>query len=215
MTSRRQLRLLILSGLALLVVAFLVFHFEARLRGAASAAPLPVLGQVSGFQLTNQSGLPVNGGELRGRIWVGDIIFTRCPGPCVRMSTALSRLQSALPATGGIRLVSLTADPDHDTPTVLGEYARRFSADTNRWQFLTGSKKELYRLAIDDLLLAVGENPLGTNAPPEDLFIHSTRLVLVDGVGRVRGTFDGEDAEVVPRVVRATEALLAESRSKP
>jgi protein SCO1/2 len=135
---------------------------------------------------------------------VADIIFTRCPGPCATMTRRMRELQDALPVDERIRLVSLTTDPDYDSPAMLAAYARRFGADPERWQFLTGTKEQLRRLAVEGLKLAVVEKPPETREQPDDLFIHSTLLVVVDARGRLRAVF-----ESIPRVDEDPEAGAA------
>lgn len=214
-TPFKSLRFLILSGFGLLVAAALlrvVEHRRLPSPGRQGEAGLPVLSQLTDFRLTNQLGAEVTLATLRDRVWVGDIIFTRCPGPCVRMSETMRRLHAALAAGGRVGLFSLTADPSHDTPEVLGRYAERFGADPKRWLFLSGSQEEIYRLATQDLLLVVADNQADPTALPEDLFLHSTKLVVIDGEGRVRAAFDGEDAASVKRVTEVVNALLEQGK---
>jgi protein SCO1/2 len=160
--------------------------------------------------LTNQLGHPVSAKALKGNIWVADVIFTRCPGPCLLMTRSLSALQARLSERDKVRLVSLTADPEYDTVEVLRAYAERFEADAERWQLLTGSKAELYRFALDDLKLAAEEIEPARRENLNDLFIHSTMLVLVDPAGRVRGYFDGTDSAVPERLQAAIRRLQRE-----
>jgi protein SCO1/2 len=181
------LRVLIVAG-AVALVGLLVFGRFLRPR-----PPLPLLGQVGSFTLTNQLGLPFGSSNLAGRIWVADIIFTRCPGPCLRMSTNFAQLAATLPAEDRVMLVSLTADPAVDTPEMLRRYGEKFGARPDRWQFLTGRKDAVYAVAMQQLRLAVEEQEAGATVPPEDLFIHSTRLVLVDRQGRLRGVYEGAE----------------------
>lgn len=188
------------------IMALVLFLRQQHVAGP----PLPVLGQVTGFTLTNQAGQPWSSSSLEGRIWVADIIFTRCPGSCVVMTSHLRQLQQTLPESSEVSLVSLTADPAHDTPEVLRAYANRFEADPGRWQFLTGPQSEIYKVATGQLLLAVAENPDPDNAPIEDLFLHSTKLVLVDRQGRLRGVFDGTDPSVVEEIRVAVSRLERE-----
>jgi protein SCO1/2/putative membrane protein len=176
-------------------------------RWAAQPRPLPVYAQVGPFQLTNQLGRQVTAEELRGRIWVAGIIFTRCPGPCRQLSTAMGRLQAALPTDGSVQLVSLTADPEFDTPEVLRRYAEQYRADPARWLFLTGPRQEINRLATGDLLLALAETAAESRAHPQDLFVHSTKFVVVDGAGQVRGLFEGTDPASDAQVRRTIAAL--------
>lgn len=204
----RELKWLVLGACVGVVAGLLATAWLLRTLRPQRSLPreLPVLGHVSAFNLTNQQGQPFAFSQLTGTVWVADIIFTRCPGPCVRMSQQMKALQTALSLGSPVRLVSLTADPAHDTPAVLQDYGVRFQADPARWIFLTGAKADVYRLAIKDLLLAVEENA-ETNSL-ENLFIHSTKFVLVDRQGALRGVFDGEDPDSKPRILAAIRALL-------
>jgi protein SCO1/2 len=175
--------------------------------------PLPVLSRVTGFQLTNQLGRVVNANDLAGQVWVADIIFTRCPGPCVQMTRQLAELQTALRADRPVKLVSLTADPEFDTVKVLSDYAKRFGTQPNRWQFLTGRKSDVYDLAIKQLLLAVADTDPAQRTNDADLFIHSTKFVVVDPQGQVRAVFEGTEPESRPKLLETIERLLAEKRS--
>src|SRR6185369_3906786 len=116
--------------LVILAVAAALSRVEPR-RGRA--ATLPVLGQVADFSLTNQIGKAVTLANLSGHVWVADIIFTSCPGPCPRMTKQMKALQDGLPSESHARLVTLTTDPTTDTPAVLKTYAARFGADAERW----------------------------------------------------------------------------------
>jgi cytochrome oxidase Cu insertion factor (SCO1/SenC/PrrC family) len=209
----QKLEWLVWTGLGLVMGLVLGAFAYARLGPARVAEPpLPVLSQVTGFSLTNQFEEVVTAEALRGRPWLGEIIFTRCPGPCVRMTRNLAELQNRLPRDADLRFVTLTADPAYDTPAVLRAYAERFGADSNRWHFLTGPQVRLYELATKQLLLAVAENPDPANAPPDELFIHSTRMVLVDAAGRVRAAYDGESPAAQDQVLEDLRRLAAEPR---
>jgi protein SCO1/2 len=175
------------------------------------ARPLPVYGEVIDFRLTNQLGQAVSKADLKGRVWVADIIFTRCSGPCLAMTRTMKSIEAALRSETSVGLLSLTADPGFDTPAVLQKYAGRFDAACGRWQFLTGPKSDLYDLAVRGLKLAVQENT-DANPAEDNQFIHSTRLVLIDRNGKLRGlSFDGTEKQVIPDVLRAVEKLLRES----
>jgi protein SCO1/2 len=128
----------------------------------------------------------------------------------MEMTRKMQSIQAALPAGSDVTLLSLTADPAYDNPTVLKQYAGRFKATPSNWHFLTGPKMDVYRLAIEGLKLAVQENTDGK--PDENQFIHSTRFVLIDRHGRLRGVpFDGTEAATIPDILRAVRQLLAES----
>ena len=179
---------LVWGGLAVIIAAIFGAFVISKLRPAPS--PLPIYGNIADFSLTNQSGGRVSLADLRGRVWVADIIFTRCPGPCARMTRQMKELQAALPSASSARLVSLTTDADFDTPSVLQRYAEKFEAKPDNWIFLTGDKKEIARLAIDSLKLTALEKPAAERVSPEDLFVHSTIFVVVDKQARLRGVFE-------------------------
>ncbi|HWW00696.1 MAG TPA: SCO family protein [Candidatus Acidoferrum sp.] len=185
---------------ALLVLAFLLATLNPR---SGLGEPLPVISPVADFSLTNQNGEAVSLADLRGQVWVADIIFTRCPGPCLKMSRQMQDLQQSLPVRSRARLVTLTTDPDFDTPAVLKTYAERFGADLNRWCFLTGTKPQLAALARDSLkLTAVAKKPEERQSP-DDLFIHSTIFILVDKQGRLRGVFETTGEGIEPQRVKS------------
>jgi protein SCO1/2 len=205
-TSPRTERL-VWGGLilvALVIVGAFVFS-KFRTRPA-----LPVFGQVPSFVLTNQNGQAVSRQNLDGKIWVADIIFTRCPTQCLKMSRQMSELQPDIAAGDEVKLVSLTADPTFDTPPVLKIYGSRFGAGDNRWIFLTGDKASLYGLAIEGLKLSVAEKLPAEREAINDLFIHSTRFVLVDRQGRIRGWFDGNEPGLKEQILRGIQSLKAE-----
>jgi protein SCO1/2 len=137
------------------------------------------------FSLTERSGKPVSLSDLKGKVWVADFFYASCPGPCPMVSSRLSALQKAIGDDPNVRLVSISTDPDNDTPAVLQTYAQRFGA-SDRWLFLTGKKEEIYSLANLGFKLALVEDRTA-----KEPITHSTRLVLVDRVGTVRGFYDG------------------------
>lgn len=179
--------------LLLVIFGFLLSGLETRRRATA----LPILSQISTFALTNQSAQAVTLADLQGKVWVADIIFSRCAGPCPRMTRQMESLQAALPKDSNARLVTLTTDPAFDTPEVLNRHAARFNADTNRWWFLTGDKKEIATLAIDGLMLTAIEKKPEERLNVDDLFIHSTMFVVVDKQGRSRKTFETDGEGIV------------------
>ena len=122
---------------------------------------LRVIGPVADFTLTNQDGQLSTLADFTNHVWVADIIFTRCAGPCPRMTGQMRSLQNLLPPDSTAQLVTLTTDPDFDSPAVLKKYGERFNADSNRWTFLTGTKKEIAALASGSLKLSAVPVKLG------------------------------------------------------
>ncbi|HEY4952000.1 MAG TPA: SCO family protein [Verrucomicrobiae bacterium] len=178
-------------------------------------AILPVIGPIADFTLTNQNGKITTLADLTNHVWVADIIFTRCAGPCPIMTGQMKMLQDALPQTSHAKLVTLTTDPDYDSPDVMKRYAGRFNADFNRWTFLTGTKSEIAALASGSLKLSAVPVKSGDQKNPADLFIHTTIFVVVDKHAQLRGIFEtgGEGVDwtkVQPRVIATVRQLERE-----
>jgi protein SCO1/2 len=172
------------------------------LAGCAREKPLPILGQIPRFELTNQQGRGFDRSALDGHVWVADFIYTNCEGPCPRMS---SRMHSIQKATGpAVKLVSFTVDPQRDTPDALEQYGRKFEADDARWSFLTGPPATLDMLDHDAFKLG----NLGASMD------HSTRFVLIDKQGRVRGYYGLADGDPVARIAKDAARLEAEVSQK-
>jgi protein SCO1 len=196
----------------LLGLAYLLSFAE---MGSIHKSQLPVLNQVADFALTNQDGQLTTLADLTNHVWVADIIFTRCAASCPIMSRQMHFLQEALPPASTAKLVSLTTDPDYDTPPVLQRYGNHYGANFNRWMFLTGTKAQLGALATTGLKLGSTPVPVSDQKSPVDLFVHSTIFVVVDKQARLRDIFetegDGIDwTNVQPRIVEAVHQLESE-----
>ncbi len=179
---------------------------------SGSDAPKPEdlkpIGRVTGFSLKDQNGATVDAKDLLGKVWVADFIFTHCAGTCPVMTHTMADLDKELAAYPGIQLISFSMDPENDTPQVLKKYAEQYEATSPRWKFLTGPKDELYRLTTKDFKLNVDDR----NGTKEEPIIHSTKIVLVDAEGIIRGNFsstgaDGTGAQAV-KVIAASARKL-------
>ena len=162
------------------------------------------LWSVPDFNLIERTGKPVTLSDLKGKVWIADFFYTTCPGPCPMMNSRLSELQKLLAGESDVRLVSISTDPVKDTPEILQQYAQRFEA-SDRWLFLTGDKAHIYQLANDGFKLSLMETPEA--AEP---ITHSTKLVLIDRNGTVRGLYEGVGEEDTSRIVRDVRRLLKE-----
>ncbi|MBL8798499.1 MAG: SCO family protein [Planctomycetia bacterium] len=167
------------------------------------------LGAIADFQLTERSGQPVSKDDLRGKVWVAGFFFTRCSGPCPKLMGVLAELQHETVSQADVRLVSITADPDHDTPAVLTAYAEKWQADPQRWLFLTGPRDKVYALIQDSFKLGVQQNE-GQDRKPGEEVLHSTRLVVVDRKGEKRGYYDGTDPASVDQLKKRVARLVRE-----
>src|SRR5215470_14199076 len=154
------------------------------------------------FSLTDQADKTVTLADLKGKVWVADFIFTNCGGTCPIMTDKMRKLQERLPAE--IRMVSITVDPDRDTPKALAAYAAEHGATRERWLFLTGDKQSLYDLCVKGFKLPLDESG-GTAAEP---IAHSTRFVLVDKEGQIRGYYTGTEDDDMKRLSADIRKLL-------
>jgi protein SCO1/2 len=161
-------------------------------------------GSVPSFQLTNQNGDSFGSAQLTGKIWIADFIYTTCPGPCPMISGRMSELQKPLEKTD-VHLVSFSVDPEKDTPQVLRGYAEQLQAAPGRWDFLTGAKSAIYNLSHDGFKLAVSDGSEEQGIP-----VHSTRMVLVDRHGQIRGYYDATEPEAITKLLADTNHLLRE-----
>jgi cytochrome oxidase Cu insertion factor (SCO1/SenC/PrrC family) len=161
-------------------------------------------GTVPAFQLTNQNGQPFGSGQLAGKIWIADFVYTTCPGPCPMISGRMSELQKPLEKSD-VHLVSFSVDPEKDTPAVLRTYAAKLQAEPGRWDFLTGAKSAIYKLSHDGFKLAVSDR-----SDAEGLPVHSTRMVLVDRHGQIRGYYDATEPDAITNLIADTNHLLRE-----
>jgi protein SCO1/2 len=215
-------------GLSALVLAGIVAFgaWYVLIRGPisqrrSSATPLmpPTYGSVPDFSLIDRSGRKIGRGELLGKVWVVDLIYTRCPDTCPLQSAEMARLQADLAGETDVRLVSITVDPARDTPQALSRYANRFKADAGRWLFLTGDKGAIYRFAQEGLhlpLLDPRNSGRAAGSPSAtsrrriggDGLLHSSRFVLIDREARIRGYYESRDAESLRQLRKDVKPLL-------
>jgi protein SCO1/2 len=170
-------------------VAFLLALAQLGLPVSAHEAqdtkPLPVIGPAPPFTLTSQDGKPVALADLRGKVLAVTFIYTGCPDICPLVTQKMVDVQNALGAEFGTKIafVSITLDPEHDTPTVLKDYAQSWGAKPNGWMFLTGSPA-----AIRDATRRYGVY----FAKKKDGSVDHTQLTtLVDADGQMRVQYIG------------------------
>jgi protein SCO1 len=141
--------------------------------------------------------------DLKGKVWVADFFFTRCPTICPVMTNNLQDVQEAFLGNENLKILSFTCDPEYDRPEQLSNYAAAFAADTKQWQFVTGEKSSLYRFARNELSITATDGDGG-----ETDFIHEQYLVLVDKDGFIRGFYDGTKPYEVKLLIRDIKKLL-------
>ncbi len=155
----------------------------------------PTAHEVGDFTLIERSGEPFEASSLRGKVWVASFFFANCPGICLKLNQSIAELQKELDPQ--VHFVSITVDPDKDTPESLREYAKRVGA-TDRWLFLTGSMRDIKDIANDSFQVAAGPAS------------HSERLMVVDRQGRVRGSYMVSESAQVSLLKRKVAELLKE-----
>ncbi len=161
--------------------------------------------RIPSFTFTSQAAKPFGLSNLKGKVFVADFFFTRCPSICIEMTSELLRVQEFFKNEPQVALVSFSVDPTYDSPEVLAEYAEKYNASTDNWTFLTGEAKNIYELARCGFFIVAKPNQ-----EIENDFIHSDKLVLVDKEGRIRGYYSGTDREDVDRLITEIQILLQE-----
>lgn len=199
----------------LVVVAILVLMASLTL-GAVIAPTLamrdrtPALdtyGQVPAFRLTDQTGATVTDAALRGKVVIANFIFTRCITVCPVFTMKMRRVQDRTQdVADGLKLVSFSVDPLHDTPAVLARYAEEHGADPGRWRFLTGEAEAMRRVAE---AFAVPMDAMGTQPNGAPDIVHAEHFVLIDRQGQIRGYYASSDAPRIEIMLRDARRLLA------
>lgn len=171
--------------------------------------PAPeIVGEVPAFSLLDQGGDTFTREDLLAadKTWVVGFVFTRCPTTCPAVSRAMLSFQEQITRSkleDRVELLTVTVDPEHDTPEVLAGYADTLGAELGNWRFLTGSPSMIESFVVGGFMLAVG--PREEVEPGVYDIAHSTKLALVDRFGHIRGYYSIDNdglAELYHRTVR-------------
>lgn len=203
----------ILLGLVLPLAAYFIVNAKSK-----NAAPMPrhylldtvittvkkgkkvedsVWHQVANFTLTNQQGQQVTLDSLKGKIIIADFFFTRCPTICPPMTRNMKRLQESIhngrrvgdKTNKLVHFLSFSVDPERDSVAQIKKWADRFQINPEKWWLLTGDKKTIYNLALNEMAIGLQDGQgIDTN------FVHSDKFVLIDSSRHVRGYYDGLDS---------------------
>lgn len=171
-----------------------------------SADELNQYGSVPDFSLTERDGSTVSLAQLRGKIWVADFIYTTCTDTCPLQTAMMAKLQEEYAGKPEVMFVSITVDPERDTPHVLSQYADKHQAVATRWYFLTGQRDRIMRLIQQGFHLAVTAAPV--DADTGGMIPHSPRFVLVDKEARIRGYYDSRELAVLARLKNDIDTLV-------
>jgi len=150
------------------------------------------------FTLTERSGKQVGTKDLAGKVYVTSFFFSSCPGSCIRQNEKVKEIQSQF-GKQGVQFVSITCDPDIDSPVRLREYAAKLQADPKEWWFLTGDLTYIRRIAAEIFQIAM------------DKQTHSEKLFVTDKWGNIRGFYAWNDLAEVTALKASHTKLLAET----
>ncbi len=162
--------------------------------------------KVGEFSFTDQQGRTITNANVNNTIYVADYFFVQCPGICKKMSSELERVYQEFANEPQMKILSHTAKPEEDSTEALMNYSLMHGVkDQDKWLFLTGDKKELYKTARNQYFIV---NDIGDGGV--DDFIHTERFVLVDKNNYIRGYYDGTDSTDVSKLILDMKALLGE-----
>lgn len=165
---------------------------------ARKRLPPPEGPPIKGFTLIDTNGEEFDSKKLKGHVWIGSFFFTFCPLECRQLNQEIKNLHDAFKKTD-LQFVSITCDPETDTPEMLKDYAMRFEADPKRWHFLTGDFDYIQKIGRDVFLQDVRERE------------HRNSALVIDRNGRIRASVDLLD----PVKVAELKAMLKELLKEP
>ena len=168
----------------------------------ATTEMLPDLGTSPNFALDNSAGKTTSTASLVGSVWIAHFFFTSCQGPCPITSSNMELIMKRFSDNPCLKVVSFTMDPERDTPEALNEFGAQHHADPARWFFLRGTSSRIHDLL--DNGFSVGSH--------DDLHFHTTRVVLVDRKGEIRGYYQATDRASIDKLISDAEFLCKETK---
>lgn len=190
---QRYRAIIVALGILLLPVLFYAGRYaQARL----TPKILPLYGAAPTFVLTDEAGAEYSSEDLRGKIWVADFIYTTCSTVCPVISRNLANVFHEYRDNPKVALVSITIDPEHDTPQALAKFKESLAIHSDAWRFLTGEKAKIEELAVRGFKVA------------SEGLLHTDKFILVDQDGRVRGYYGGMERDETLRLLEDVAVLL-------
>jgi len=158
------------------------------------------------FYFLNDDSVIVKSTEMEGKVWVVDFFFTTCPTICPTMTKNMQKLNAATrDLHDELQFISISINPQHDTPSILKRYREHYKATASNWQFLTGKEAETHQLGIENFQIFAGRDE-----ESEGGYAHSGAFTLVDKEGYVRGVYLGTDEKQVIQLEKDIRKLLKE-----
>ncbi|WKL47347.1 SCO family protein [Flavobacterium pectinovorum] len=180
-----------------------------------SDGKLLTIGPAPKFELTNQDNVKVSNKTYKGKVYVLEFFFTTCPSICPKMNLSMLEIEKTFFGNPNFGIVSITIDPNHDTPQVLKDHAKLLGVKSSNWNFLTGDKAVIMDLSNKGFNLYAGEN-----AKVNGGFEHSGLFALIDKDGNIRCRkdefgnpilyYDGLDKKGVRDIQQDIKILLEE-----
>ncbi len=209
--SNKKTAIVLFIFFLVLGTAFLGYYYKTTI--AEKKVTLPVIEgdrnhHVHEFSFLNQDGVVVNNETVKGKVCVVEYFFATCKSICPKMNENMAKVYKAFRGNDRVVILSHTVDPDKDTVAALKAYSLKFEADAKQWMFLTGDKKKLYDMARYSYLISAQDDTTGIKV--EDDFIHDNHYALVDGMGRVRGFYDGLEISQINKLITDINELLKE-----
>ena len=183
------------------ICGFLIFSIFLFQR-AIKVEKLLIYGKVNDFRLLDTQGREFTLKNLKGKVWVADFIFTTCGGICPLMTKNMAALHRSFLPIDSVEMVSVSVNPENDSPAVLAGFARKYHANPTKWHFLTGPREEIKQLAVKSFKVGSVEEPI----------FHSDRFVLVDQEERIRGYYDGTQQKSINALFKDIATLMKEKR---
>lgn len=160
---------------------------------------------IPAFKFLNQDSVTVTSKDFDKSIYVADFFFTSCPTICPVMHRNLLKVYQKYKGNPAVKLASHTIDMKYDTPSRMKAYAHKLGVEGSQWEFLWGTRDEVYGMAARNYLVAVAEDSKGPGG-----FVHQGYLILVDKDKRIRGAYDGTVDAQVQQLMEDMDTLLAE-----
>ncbi len=197
-------RRLLLALLVILLIAVVPSVVVPTLMCRPEQKPLPDLGEVTAFELVDQTGAPFTADALRGQVTIVGFIFTRCDTICPVISMKMQRIQEKTFDVGNkVKLVSFSVDPAYDTPERLTEYGKRYRADPQRWRFVTGPFDKVHALIEGPFMTSMMRKPDRPSGVPD--IAHGGYFLLVDPTLKIRGVYDSD-------IINQLDTLMHDAR---
>jgi protein SCO1/2 len=168
--------------------------------------------KITPFEFLDQTGKIFASSQLKGKVYVAEYFFTTCGTICPKMNAQMQRVQEAMKTEREFAILSFTVDPEVDTVEQLNRYATAHNANPKQWHFLTGEKKNLYRLARRSFFVLKPAEVKNQGDVGSD-FIHTNHFVLVDQQSRIRGYYDGTNEQEVNALIHDAQHLLSAGKN--